>query len=181
MRRASASILLAVAVTLAACSKETLTRTTERVTDVTTNAVQNVANRIDNSVPIGGERITREQMEQERYNSEWRKLQSFRAAAARRDAAQTPPPPAAQAGAPINFVADPKFVESFKGVDPATFESLPVRVPIKGKSEGPSVLRAQVLLDRAGFSVGALDGRWGKNSEIAVYWFQRERNLEPSG
>ncbi|HXI12560.1 MAG TPA: L,D-transpeptidase [Thermoanaerobaculia bacterium] len=182
MRRVSAPILLAVALLLTACSREQVTQTTERVTDVTSNAVKTVSNRIENSVPISGNRITREQMEQERYNSEWRKLQSFRAASARKSAAQTVPAAAPAAPvAPINFATDPKVTESFKAGDPSTYESMPVRVPITGKMEGPSVLKAQVLLDRAGFSVGALDGRWGKNSEIAVYWFQRERNLEPTG
>jgi lipoprotein-anchoring transpeptidase ErfK/SrfK len=43
------------------------------------------------------------------------------------------------------------------------------------------VLKTQVYLDRNDFSVGALDGRWGKNSAIAVWWYQRSHNLEATG
>lgn len=44
-----------------------------------------------------------------------------------------------------------------------------------------AILKTQVLLDRAAFSVGEIDGRWGDNTERAVRAFQRARNLEPTG
>jgi lipoprotein-anchoring transpeptidase ErfK/SrfK len=37
------------------------------------------------------------------------------------------------------------------------------------------------MLDRAHFSPGVIDGRWGKNTEKAVYWLQEELGWEPSG
>ena len=40
-----------------------------------------------------------------------------------------------------------------------------------GDDEGPSVLYVQILLDRARFSPGVLDGKWGKNTEKAVVWY----------
>lgn len=43
------------------------------------------------------------------------------------------------------------------------------------------MVRVQVLLDRANFSAGSIDGRWGKNSEIAAYWFQSAHGLPPTG
>jgi lipoprotein-anchoring transpeptidase ErfK/SrfK len=43
--------------------------------------------------------------------------------------------------------------------------------------EGPSVLKLQVLLDRALFSPGMIDGRWGKNTENALFWFQVREGL----
>ena len=43
------------------------------------------------------------------------------------------------------------------------------------------VLRVQTLLDRARFFPGVLDGRWGKNTEKAVWWFQVSQGLEPTG
>ncbi|HYJ81185.1 MAG TPA: L,D-transpeptidase family protein, partial [Longimicrobiaceae bacterium] len=46
---------------------------------------------------------------------------------------------------------------------------------------GPSVLRVQVLLDRALFSSGMLDGRWGRNTQNAVYWLQAREGLPATG
>ena len=56
-----------------------------------------------------------------------------------------------------------------------------IHVPLGGRVTGPSVLRAQTLLDRANFSPGVLDGRWGGNVERAVFWFQRSQGLRPTG
>lgn len=53
--------------------------------------------------------------------------------------------------------------------------------PIAGDAEGPAVARLQILLDNARFSPGIIDGRWGKNTEKAVYWFQNENGMEPTG
>jgi lipoprotein-anchoring transpeptidase ErfK/SrfK len=50
-------------------------------------------------------------------------------------------------------------------------------VPLTGDVAGPSVLRTQILLDRAMFSPGIMDGRWGKNTVQALYWFQRREGL----
>jgi lipoprotein-anchoring transpeptidase ErfK/SrfK len=65
-----------------------------------------------------------------------------------------------------------------------TAESVNARathLPLHGNVAGPSVLTAQILLDRALFSPGIIDGRWGKNTEIAVYWFQSESGLRATG
>lgn len=56
-----------------------------------------------------------------------------------------------------------------------------MHLPLGGQVEGPSVLYAQILLDRSPFSPGAIDGRWGSNTERAVFWFQRARGLAPTG
>ena len=45
---------------------------------------------------------------------------------------------------------------------------------------GSAVIRAQILLDRAGFSVGEIDGRMGSNSVRAVEGFRAARGL-PAG
>ena len=42
---------------------------------------------------------------------------------------------------------------------------------------GPVVARAQILLDRARFSVGVIDGRAAKNTALALLWFQKTQNL----
>ncbi|MDB4950015.1 MAG: peptidoglycan-binding protein [Gemmatimonadetes bacterium] len=52
-----------------------------------------------------------------------------------------------------------------------------ITLPISGDVAGPSVLRVQVLLDRAYFSPGMMDGNWGKNTAEALYWFQRDNGL----
>jgi lipoprotein-anchoring transpeptidase ErfK/SrfK len=44
-----------------------------------------------------------------------------------------------------------------------------------------SDLAVQVLLDRAGFSPGAIDGRPGRNTRAALVAFQTSRNLPPTG
>jgi lipoprotein-anchoring transpeptidase ErfK/SrfK len=53
----------------------------------------------------------------------------------------------------------------------------PIHLPITGDVGGPSVLRIQILLDRAYFSPGIMDGNWGKNTAEAIYWFQKSNGL----
>ncbi|HET6764868.1 MAG TPA: L,D-transpeptidase family protein, partial [Longimicrobiaceae bacterium] len=50
-------------------------------------------------------------------------------------------------------------------------------LPISGDVGGPSVLRVQILLDKAYFSPGMMDGNWGKNTAEAIYWFQKDNGL----
>ncbi len=42
---------------------------------------------------------------------------------------------------------------------------------------GPVVVRTQILLDRAHFSVGVIDGKASKNTALALSWFQKSRSL----
>lgn len=179
-RHYAAAILLIVAACSPKEAKDAASDAAGKVADATSNVVENVQEKLDIAAPVGP-RPSREEMERERFNEQWQKLESFRKAAASRQA-QGQQPIAAGAGGPVfQLVQGADFGETMKGVSPAAIDRAPVRVPIRGDVEGPSVLRTQVLLDRNNFSVGAIDGRWGKNSAIAVYWFQRSRGLNPTG
>ena len=112
----------------------------------------------------------------ERFDSRWRQLQNFRAqqiARFKQLAAATQPPK------PLIFVTGVK--EKFKGLDANAINNSPINVPVTGDISGPSVLKAQVYLDRVHFSVGVIDGRWGRNSAISTWWWQRSHGMEATG
>lgn len=71
--------------------------------------------------------------------------------------------------------------ERWEDISAETANRGPMYLPVAGDVAGPSVLRVQTLLDRAFFSPGILDGRWGKNVEKAVYWVQRREGLRATG
>jgi lipoprotein-anchoring transpeptidase ErfK/SrfK len=53
--------------------------------------------------------------------------------------------------------------------------------PIQVGASGPGVVRAQILLARAHFSCGQIDGNFGTNLQKTVAAFQHERQLQESG
>lgn len=68
----------------------------------------------------------------------------------------------------------------FRAITPETLGDTPDAAELAA-ADGPGVMRAQILLDRANFSVGVLDGRAGQNTQKAVYFYQQERGLTPTG
>lgn len=68
----------------------------------------------------------------------------------------------------------------FVDITPDALNDQPSSVSL-ASSEGPGVLRAQILLDRARFSPGVLDAQAGQNTQKAVYFFQEQNGLPTTG
>ena len=177
----STMVLAATLLLVGACSKAGQEST---ITHAKKVVVSKVKNALYVESPLGTKDDPRLR-EQQRFNAEWLRLRSVQDAARQRAAAEAAAQrqKAAEASASMQFVAatDKAFGESLAKLDPSSVDSSPVHVPIRGDVGGPSVLRAQVLLDRSNYSVGAIDGRWGRNSAIAVYWFQHDHGLDTTG
>ncbi len=71
--------------------------------------------------------------------------------------------------------------ESFAQITADAVNGGRTRFPVGPGLRGPSVLRVQVLLNRAMFAPGMIDGGWGQNTSVAVYWFQAREGLTPTG
>lgn len=71
--------------------------------------------------------------------------------------------------------------EEWTDISARSLNTRDVALPLHGDVAGPSVAKVQVMLDRALFSPGIIDGRWGKNTEKAVYWFQSRHGLDRTG
>jgi len=166
---------------LAACSREQVHEAKDRAQNAASKAVQKVADTFDASTPLGAREPapTQQEIEKQRFDQQWRQLQSFRAQEAARAAAAQQQQAQQQQALNLNIVHGKK--ESFKGLDANAINSAPVSLPITGDVRGPSVLRTQVYLDRNHFSVGVIDGRWGRNSAITVWWWQRAHGIAETG
>jgi hypothetical protein len=92
----------------------------------------------------------------------------------------TAPPAGAEGGSQNRTPAGSAGRESFEAITPAALQAPPT-LPVPQEGGGPTTLRVQILLDRARFSPGVIDGTWGKNTAKAVYWFQHANDLEPTG
>jgi lipoprotein-anchoring transpeptidase ErfK/SrfK len=57
----------------------------------------------------------------------------------------------------------------------------PPGIDVRAGAPAAAILRAQVLLDRAHFSVGEIDAKYGANTKKAIAGFQVARDLPPSG
>lgn len=73
------------------------------------------------------------------------------------------------------------FAETWEQITAESLNREVTILPIYGDVAGPSVARLQIALDRALFSPGVIDGRWGMNTEKAVYWLQKREGLPATG
>jgi lipoprotein-anchoring transpeptidase ErfK/SrfK len=163
--------MIALLIMSAACSKEETKQTVSKTVHKVVNGI---------SVPYDNKQDDAAAREKERFDAQYRQLESFRLQ--QQQLQQQQQQQAAQAAQPpswFRFVSGAK--ETFKNATPQQINEAPVSVPITGDLKGPSVLRAQVYLDRIHFSIGTIDGRWGRNSGIAVWWYQRARGIAPTG
>lgn len=171
-------VALALAAAVIGCGGEAKQKAQE-AGESAKNTVKKVGAALNVSAPYDNQQEDRSVRERQRFDEQWRQLQSFREQQRAREAA------AAAAAQPAALPAGFQFVtgtrESFKDLDVSAINTAPVNVPVTGDVRGPSVLRAQVYLDRMHMSVGSIDGRWGRNSAIAVWWYQRARGIEPTG
>jgi len=158
---------------ICACSKQ-------ETKQAVTQTVHKVKDAI--SVPYDNKKDDAAAREKERLDQQYRQLESFRIQQEQQrqlQQQQQQQAEAAKAPAWFRFVNGQK--ETFKKITAQQINEAPLNVPITGDVKGPSVLRAQVYLDRIHYSIGTIDGRWGRNSGIAVWWFQRSRGIQPTG
>jgi lipoprotein-anchoring transpeptidase ErfK/SrfK len=66
-------------------------------------------------------------------------------------------------------------------LDPNAVNSATWNAQLPEHQQPDAILRAQILLDRANFSVGEIDGAMGSNMQRAVRGFQASRNLNATG
>ena len=92
----------------------------------------------------------------------------------------TPSVPAdARDTTPARAKPDTAASERYEEITPSAANAAP-RFPFDAEA-GPTVLYTQVMLDRAGFSPGVIDGYWGRNTSAALYWFQDAVGLPTTG
>jgi lipoprotein-anchoring transpeptidase ErfK/SrfK len=85
----------------------------------------------------------------------------------------------------LSLPADAQSRKTRRLQAPAVFEAAAINDSNQGgigpNAKGSGVVRAQILLDRAHFSCGEIDGNYGSNLEKTVSAFQRARDLPVNG
>lgn len=110
--------------------------------------------------PFWGDDPTAEEIERSRLENDWEQVVQL---------------------APVPPGETPPNPETWEGITAAAVNDSPSFLPLYGDVAGPSVFRVQILLDRALFSPGMIDGRWGRNTAKAVYWLQQREGLPATG
>ena len=95
--------------------------------------------------------------------------------------APTPKPhPAAPSPRPTAPVAATPAPAAIQAINTAAYAPEP-KTPTPARTPDPVLIRAEVILDRAGFSPGVIDGLAGSNARKAIGAFQAAQGLPPSG
>ena len=152
--------------------------------DETDPAEERQAQADDNVATVlasGSDRLSPEELERGRMVMDWREFVERdttggrdSAAAAETTEDRSPMSAAGTAGSAARN-------ESWDDISAEAVNRGPTALPVFGDVAGPSVMRVQVLLDRVAFAPGIIDGRWGRNTEKAVYWLQRREGLRATG
>jgi lipoprotein-anchoring transpeptidase ErfK/SrfK len=138
------------------------------------DAAQGVSDRgMATAYARGTDHLSAEELEAGRMDMDWRRWVRRDTAAGGADTTG-----AANRG---SAARGQKVPESWEDISARSVNSGPVALPIAGDVTGPGVVRVQILLARALFSPGVIDGRWGSNTEKGVYWLQEREGLAATG
>ena len=143
---------LALLALTAACGRDAEEQAQEVVKD-TQDAVQNAVAVLWDPAE---RRPSRQDLERGRMDNEWEQVVQLD---------------------PVTAADSVRNPEKWEQISMQAVNSGPVHLPVYGDVAGPTAFRVQVLLDRALFSPGMIDGRWGKNTAKAVYWLQKREGL----
>ena len=85
------------------------------------------------------------------------------------------------AGVGARFVSNPAEDSAYSQISEKSAASGLTRFPARIPRRGPAALQIQVLLDRAHFSPGIIDGMWGENAAKALAFFKSPNAGDSSG
>jgi lipoprotein-anchoring transpeptidase ErfK/SrfK len=81
-------------------------------------------------------------------------------------------------GAQMDSLLPPSIDSAFPQITAKSAVVAPKKFPLRIPNRGPVALQLQVMLDRAGFSPGIIDGNWGKNAAKALMWFRVANGMD---
>lgn len=84
-------------------------------------------------------------------------------------------------GEQVDSTAASPADSSMKRITASSIGKRATRFPIRVPSQGPMALQIQILLDRANFSPGIIDGQWGPNARSALKWFKSSGSESQQG